>query len=346
MVDVTVVIPTFNRHARLARTLRSLAAQTVQGFAVIVVDDGSTPPVEGSIPAELRAALRITVLRMAGNGGPARARNAAVQAADTEFVAFIDDDVDASADWLAALLRAMGSEGRNVVFGPLLAPRDWRPTPWNLWEARTLAREYTNMRAGAYEPTWRQFFTGNALVRRADILAAGGFDERFTRAEDIELGHRLWRLGCRFVFEPKAVGWHYAHRSLESWLNIPRQYARFDVVLDRFYPELGWLAVIERESEYRGLPAKLARRVGGVPAARTAIRWSGVRAARLLQRAGFSGPAVKALSLVYDIEYHAALRAARERPPADIGHPVGPVGNPASTGTQPAAATVVPTPDT
>jgi tRNA uridine 5-carboxymethylaminomethyl modification enzyme len=41
---------------------------------------------------------------------------------------------------------------------------------------------------GVYDPTWRQFFTGNAVVRRDYLVDAGGFDESFTRAEDIELG--------------------------------------------------------------------------------------------------------------------------------------------------------------
>src|SRR6185295_4881663 len=93
----------------------------------------------------------------------------------------------------------------SVVIGPLAAPPDWRPTPWNRWEAETVEAEYDRMIRGVYEPTWRQFFTGNAFLRRADFLDAGGFNETFRRAEDIELGYRLHRLGCEFVFEPEAI---------------------------------------------------------------------------------------------------------------------------------------------
>ena len=45
------------------------------------------------------------------------------------------------------------------------------------------------------------------------LLASGGFDERYRRAEDIELAHRLEKLGVQFFFNMEAVGYHYAERS-------------------------------------------------------------------------------------------------------------------------------------
>lgn len=345
MLDVTVVIPTYNRHARLKRTLRSLAAQSVQGFKVVVVDDGSSPPVDGAIPPGLRESLDITVMRTPANGGPARARNLAVRAATTEYIAFIDDDVDAAPSWLASLHAAITRPGKRVVFGPLLAPPTWRPTPWNLWEARTLAREYEHMQSGDYEPTWRQFFTGNAIVRREDMLEAGGFDERFTRAEDIELGLRMWRLGSTFEFEPAAIGWHFARRTLASWLGIPRQYAHFDVVLDHYYPDMNWLTVIQREAAFRSLPARLARRVTEHGPARKAVTFSGVRIAQGLQAVRLSTPAVRVLSVVYDAEYHAALREALSLPAETLGEPLKPLSNSPSTAPQRGTGTVIPTPE-
>ena len=344
MSEVTVVIPTYNRHARLARTLRSLVGQSVQGFRVIVVDDCSATPVERTLPSDLREQLDTTVLRTPRNGGPALARNLAVRAATTEYIAFIDDDVDADPAWLERLVGA--AEGRQpcVVIGPLLAPPDWRPTPWNLWEARTLAREYAAMQAGEYAPTWRQFFTGNALVRRADILAAGGFDERFTRAEDIELGLRLRRLGCTFVFEPEAKGWHYAHRTLASWLRIPRQYGHFEVALDGLYPDLNWLAQVRLEASYRPRYARLARRLGEHRLARRVMVGAGVASARALFAVGLAGPSMRPLSLAYDIEYHASLRESLASGDSMPG-PLQPRGNPASTGPQPSGPKVVESPE-
>lgn len=333
MAEVDIVIPTFNRHARLEATLRSLARQTFRDFRVIVSDDCSTPPVDAArLPADLRDTLDITILRTERNSGPAAARNLAIGAATGRFVAFIDDDVDANPDWLERLLAAANTCERPVVIGPLLAPAGWRPTPWNAWEAFTLAREYDRMEAGVYEPTWRQFFTGNALARREDLLAAGGFDERFTRAEDIELGVRLHTLGCRFLFEPRAIGWHHSHRTLASWLRIPRDYARFDVELDRLYPQWNWLAVIDEESHDRRLPSRLLRSAVRGPGGVAAVRTMAVAAARGAFRIGWRRPALRALSLAYDLEYQAALAAARAG--------TKPAGNLPSTPPQPGLPTV------
>ncbi|MGE5597679.1 MAG: hypothetical protein ACM3S1_16770, partial [Hyphomicrobiales bacterium] len=181
------------------------------------------------------------------------------------------------------------------------------------WEAHTLAREYGRMQRGVYEPTWRQFFTGNAIVRRADVIAAGGFNEHFTRAEDVELGRRLALRGCRFVFEPKAIGWHYARRSLESWLRIPREYGEFDAEIDRLYPELHWRRVVRREQAERPWPVRAARRVLGNRQVRPAAVRALVRGARAAYRVRLRSAALRGLSMAYDIEYHAAFARASAR---------------------------------
>jgi GT2 family glycosyltransferase len=213
---------------------------------------------------------------------------------------------------------AAATQGSGVVsIGPLAAPADWQPSPWNRWELETLACEYRQMERGAYPLTWRQFFTGNALVRRHQFLEAGGFNESFKRAEDIELAYRMWQLGCTFVFTPGATGWHYADRSLASWRAIPGQYARFDREIDALHTELGWLATVTDERRRRHPATRLAlqalrrarlERVGASAALATGRALSVTRA----YRAGTS-----LLSLAYELEYTAAARALGPIPPVN-----------------------------
>ncbi len=54
-----------------------------------------------------------------------------------------------------------------------------------------LAKQYTAMLRGDWEATARQFYTGNASLRREPLLAVGGFDTAFRRAEDVEMAYRL-----------------------------------------------------------------------------------------------------------------------------------------------------------
>lgn len=305
---VNIVIPTYMRPAPLARTLGALAQQTVQDFVVTVVDDANPEPVANNLPDDLRNAPWLRVLRLAANRGPARARNVGAGASNARFLAFVDDDVVPREDWLETLLaRAKEGGPGTAVFGPLVAPPDWRPTAWTRWEADTLAREYARMTAGEYAPTWRQFFTGNALLWRRDFDAVAGFNESFTRAEDIELAYRLFGQGCRFVFVPDAAAWHYAERSAKAWLALPRHYARFDMALDALYPELDWLAILGREWRDQSLALRASRTLlRGRPCRGAA--WSALRAARAAHAAGLAATSTRLLSLAYTLAYHDELR--------------------------------------
>jgi len=314
---ISVIVATYNRPDQLARCLEALLAQTFDDFEVIVVDDGSDPPVQSSLPSALASSPRVRVLRTPANGGPARARNIGVANAQGEFIAVVDDDVVAEPRLLAShLAYANDSLDRVVQIGPLAAPADWRPTPWNLWEAETLDVEYRRMIRGVYHPTWKQFFTGNAFLRKADFLLAGGFNEHFTRAEDIELGYRLEKAGCQFAFIPEAVGWHYSERSLQSWLSIPRDYARFEVSIHKLHPEVGWLDHIRWQERRRSPYTRVARRLLRLFSLESAGVALAVRSARLSHWRGLRRITVPALSFAYAVEYSRALRNATKQSPA------------------------------
>ena len=318
MTTIDVVIATHNRPERLLRCLDALAKQTHLRFGTIVVDDGSEPAMEGFIAGRRPGIANFTLLRTDRNSGPARARNLGVSASSADVICFIDDDVDADEHLLERHLAQVGDgTGRVVSIGPLLAPADWRPSPWNRWEADMLLAQYEKMGRGVFEASFRQFYTGNAALSRCDFLGAGGFDDRFTRAEDIELGIRLGRSGCRFAFDPEAIGWHYAHRSLSSWLNIPRQYARFDRAIDALYPEIAWLQNLEEERAQRNLLARVAGRGFTRLHAGPAMARLAVAGAATLSRLKAMRLATVALSLAFELEYaHAARKLHASGAPA------------------------------
>jgi GT2 family glycosyltransferase len=315
MPSIDVVVATYNRPDRLRRCLAGLAGQDTDSFGVIVADDCSERPVsEWLDPEAYPFPLRVT--RTTVNSGPAGARNLAVSLSEAEYIAFIDDDVVPERRLLGLHLDAARRGGAHTaVIGPLLLPPNWNPTPWIRWEAATIAIEYRRMISGHYAPTWRQFFTGNAVVGRSDFISAGGFNEAFRRAEDIELAYRLEKLGCTFVFEPRAIGWHFAERSLQSWRAIPQQYARFDQEIDRAHPELGWSRRIEHELgrrnvATRGLTSTMNKIRSEKMAASAAIGLS-----RSLDKIGLRSLTTPLLSLAFHLEYQGARRTV-----GDIAH--------------------------
>lgn len=232
--SVSVVVPTYNRANRLLRVLKALGFQTLncQQFQVVVISDGSTDGTDDAIRKLILPYELVYVTQP--NSGPAAARNRGVGCASGELLVFLDDDVEPAEDLLEqhVLTHAAGSE-QLVAFGPMLTPPGYRPSAFVRWEQAMLYKQYDAMLRGDFAPTYRQFFTGNASVRRALLLEAGGFDERYRRAEDIELAYRLQLRGARFVFNEKAIGYHYAERTFAAWLRIARAYGEIDVILDR-----------------------------------------------------------------------------------------------------------------
>lgn len=233
----SVVIPTYNRRATLERVLRGLSRQTVASdiFEVIVVADGCTDGtgdlcrrLAGELPIHLR-------LIEQANAGPAAARDYAVRQAQAALIIFVDDDVVPDEHLIAVHLAAHAKDGDDkiVAIGPLLPPTDQRLNVWGAWEERTLCNHYDDMMAGRWQPSYRQFYSGNASLARQLILAAGGFNASYRRAEDVELGLRLAAQGSQFVFLPEARGWHYVHRSFASWTNMPVAYGRACVAMGR-----------------------------------------------------------------------------------------------------------------
>ena len=225
---LSVVIPTFNRRDRLGRVLAALERQTTPAseFEVVVVDDGSTDGTsewlaQRSTPFELRTLSQ-------NNAGPARARNAGVEVAKGEIVLFIDDDVEPVPELIAEHLHMHAAEPNVVAIGPLASLPHY-DQPWVAWEQAKVEAQYRAMERGDWEPTFRQFWTGNASLSRAHILGAGGFDPNYLRAEDVELGVRLKDRGLSFRFNPRARGLHFAERSLASWERVHESYGKAEV---------------------------------------------------------------------------------------------------------------------
>jgi glycosyltransferase involved in cell wall biosynthesis len=198
---VSVVIPAYNAAAHLAATLQSVFDQSARPAEVIVVDDGSTDDT-----AEIARSFGARVLCVP-NGGPSAARNAGTRDARGKFIAYCDADDVWLADKLATQLAALQSHA-----GPAFSFTDYRmfdesgvhPCKSELLKrfsfrrAVHIRRGQTNvlMAAKKRRPVLYDSYIvpSSVLVRKADVLAIGGFDESLRVTEDYEFFLRLFRL--------------------------------------------------------------------------------------------------------------------------------------------------------
>lgn len=234
MLNISVVLPTYNRLNQLKLVLAGLEKQTypLDEFEVVVVSDGSTDGTHEYLET-MQTPLQLRSIQQQ-NGGAATARNTGFSQAVSDLILFIDDDVVPTPNLIEEHMLIHnsnnGSDERLVVIGPMLTPPDYDMHPWVLWEQDMLYKQYHAMEAGEYEPTARQFYTGNTSLKKECLENSGGFDARFRRAEDVELAYRLSDRGMKFVFAPNAIGYHYADRSFDSWFAIPYAYGHNDVI--------------------------------------------------------------------------------------------------------------------
>jgi glycosyltransferase involved in cell wall biosynthesis len=215
---------------------------------VLVICDGGT---DGSaeMARNLSFPFELRVFEQA-NHGPAAARNLGVDEARGSIALFLDDDVLAGPSLVAEHAAAHSATPDAVVIAPLLPPGS-RQSPWVRWEARGLDDQYFAMRAGRWAPTPRQFYTGNASVQVSHLKRAGGFDTSYSRAEDVELAFRLWKMGLQFLFHPAAGAVHIADRSFVSWLRAAYEYGRSDARIGTSLGPIGMLGVSAAEFHSR-----------------------------------------------------------------------------------------------
>src|SRR4051794_15316384 len=192
----TVVIATRDRPADLVRCLRALEVQDgAPPFDVVVVDDGSEPPV--APPASDR--LDVRVIRTPGVG-PGQARNAGVQEARGDVILFTDDDVVVDPGWVSAALAHLDANPRDAGVEGVVRSPAWDP----LYEI--------SIETSVPGHHW----TCNVAYRRSALLAVGGFADCFPSAhcEDRDLGLRIAAV-APIGFEP-AMGVTHSPRAVSA----------------------------------------------------------------------------------------------------------------------------------
>lgn len=175
---------------------------------VLVVDNASVDRTR-----EIVSCLPVRLLEES-RPGRSHSRNAGIQAARGEVVAFTDADCVVATSWLRELVRALTNADVAGVGGEIAA-----------YPPRTAAQQYAARMRDPHQPTALEslkpfLVTANAAFRRDALQRVGGFDPAFVGGEDADLSWRLLDAGFELRRAPRAVVFH---RGRETAYDLFRQ---------------------------------------------------------------------------------------------------------------------------
>lgn len=220
----SVIIPTRDRPAALARCLRAVAQMDYprDRFEILVVDDGGECTLQETL-TPFETILTLTLLTQA-RAGPAAARNAGAARASGMFLAFTDDDCIPAPNWLSVLESrldelagcAVGGETHNALTENVYAT------------ASQLLIQYLYAYYNRDAHRARFVASNNFALPRAQFEKLGGFDPAFplAGAEDRDFCSRWLARGNPIIFAPDARVEHAHALSLQSFLEQHWRYGQ------------------------------------------------------------------------------------------------------------------------
>lgn len=206
-IDVSVIIPTYNRKDSLLRTLESLARQTYPAdrFEVIVVDDGSNDGTgviaKRTFPFFLRYVYQ-------NNQGEIVARNTGAEQSAGGILVFLDDDIEVNPNYLEALTAVHMTRTRSVVLGTLI----------ELQGAPTVEERKTSGQSSSYPAveavTFIECMSGIVSVSREGFFEIGAMQPLLNSGGrniwgGIDFGYRAYTHEFRFWRARNAVALHH-----------------------------------------------------------------------------------------------------------------------------------------
>ena len=221
-LEVSVIMANRNGGPHLGAAIQSLREQTLSSWELVFVDDASTD--DSARQAERLAAgdPRIRVVRLGSSGGPARARNCALELVRGRWTAVFDSDDLMLPDRLATLHARAIADGAKILadnqlqFSGSMRSRPLLPPVWvqhprwvGLVEFVDSSRLYSRIPdLGYLKP-----FIETATLQRLGVR----YDERLRIGEDYDFMARLLSRGLSIRLEPRALYLYRKHANSTSY---------------------------------------------------------------------------------------------------------------------------------
>ena len=229
---VSIIIPTHNRRAALWRTLAALSTQNYPAdrMEVLLVADGCSDDTV-IFAQKYNAPWKLRVLEQRGQG-PSAARNLGATQAQGEILIFLDDDMEAVPEFVAAHVQVQSSHPKTVAVGILNSAQQssdyFSSSLQNWWDGK-----FFRMRQLGNRFRYDDLFSGNFSIQADFFTQVGGFDPELRCHEDYELGIRLLEAGAICQVAVAAAAFHHDTTDISRALQRRFEEGKADIYLSR-----------------------------------------------------------------------------------------------------------------
>jgi succinoglycan biosynthesis protein ExoM len=206
---ITVCIITYKRQRFLQRLLQELNRQQTGGlfcYQIGVTDNDAAESARGVVD-EFRKVAQVPIRYCVEHRqNISMARNKAVEVAQGDYLAFIDDDEFPTETWLLTLFKACAEFQADGVLGPVKPCFEQEPPEWVI---KGKFHERATYPTG-FVIDWRKGRTGNVLLKRSLFVGeAEPFRPEFLTGEDQDFFRRMIERGYKFVWCDEAVAYEF-----------------------------------------------------------------------------------------------------------------------------------------
>jgi glycosyltransferase involved in cell wall biosynthesis len=277
LMQLDVVVPTYNRSASLERAVKSLLTSPIpegNQVRVIVVDNRSTDATRSVVERLMNESSgRVLYVAENRNQGRSFALNAGIANATAELIGFIDDDEEIDKGWFQVIFTAFSDPSVDFIGGPYhpqwpMTPPDWLDHPHT--RCAIGWADFGDVRRQFEDDFDALLMGGNSILRRTCFDKVGVYStslgrtaKRLLAGEDADMHARLIAAGLRGFYHPDLIIHHHisADRMKKSYM---RSWAFWASASDGY----GARVASPKGAIFLGLPRYVYRKTLGAP-----LRW-------------------------------------------------------------------------
>ena len=216
-MKISAYVITYNNEQYLPAVLQSILEQDIQIFEIIIIDDGSNPPISSNFLEYYSKTIKIH--RNEQNMGRGYSRYKAMQLCKGDFILCVDSTNTIEKNFVSKLLKFFDDKSIACTYGQLYTSD--KKSFLNRWKARHLFKEEQD--TGGTVPT-DILITYGTIIRKDYYELCGGFNKCLSFNEDKEMGMKFIKNGYHMVGDSQAK--IYSQKK-DTFFSLMERYSRW-----------------------------------------------------------------------------------------------------------------------